>query len=96
MSMTEQLFYGYFEDPRPGAPPEYDPPHDAPCPFCGKAVSPDDVRTHSLMFDSRTYAHRSYFYRTHKSCAEHNKTLPERDRFNSDDFIFCMIARNGD
>lgn len=94
--MAEQIFYGYFEDPSPDAKPEFEPPRDAPCPFCGKPVHADDVRTHNMMYASRGYAHRSYFYRTHKSCAEHNKTLAERERFNSDDFIFCMIARNGD
>jgi hypothetical protein len=94
--MAEQTFYGYFEDAAPDAKPEYDPPHDAPCPFCGKPITPDDVRTPSMMYTSASYAKRSYFYRVHRSCDETNKTLPEAHRFNADDFILCMIAHNGD
>lgn len=86
----QQIFYGYFEDPSPDAKPEYDPPRDAPCPFCGKPVHAGDVQTPSMMYASRSYAQRSYFYRQHKSCSE--KFAP----INMDDFILEMIARNGD
>lgn len=88
----EQIFYGYFEDATPGAKPDYDPPHDGPCLFCGKPITPEDVRTHSLMFASRSYAQRSYFYRTHRTCAE--KFDPAHTSM--DDTILEMIARNGD
>ena len=75
--------------------PDYDPPHDAPCPFCGKPISPDDVRTHSLMFTSASYAKRSYFYRTHRTCDE--KYGPAHELPNGTDHIILeMIARNGD
>lgn len=88
--MAEQIFYGYFESTEPGAKPEYDPPRNAPCPFCGKPIIPNDVQTPSLMYAGESYAKRSYFYRQHKSCAE--KFAP----LNMDDFILEMIARNGD
>lgn len=84
-----QVFYGYFEDT--GETPEYDPPHDAPCPFCGKPVVPGDVRLHSLMYSAGSYAKRSYFYRTHRTCAETDPTHTAMDGF-----ILDMIARNGD
>ena len=55
---------GYFDSP--DGPPTYDPPRDATCPVCLKAVVAPMV-THSLILPGDT---RSYFYRTHKSCAE--------------------------
>lgn len=85
-----QIFYGYHEDPT-GTVPDYDPPHDAPCPFCGNPICADDVRTHNLMFSSQSYAQRSYFYRTHRTCAETDPTHTAMDSF-----ILDMIARNGD
>jgi hypothetical protein len=87
--VSEQIFYGYFEDPA-SAVPDYDPPHDAPCPFCGHPISPDDVRTHSMMYTTPSYAKRSYFYRTHRTCAE-----KETDTA-MDNFVLDMIRRNGD
>lgn len=85
----EQIFYGYNE--KADGPADYDPPHDAPCPFCGKPISPDDVRTHSLMYTAPSYAKRSYFYRTHRTCAETDPTHTAMDGF-----ILDMIQRNGD
>lgn len=85
-----QLFYGYFEDPAATV-PDYEPPRPAPCPFCGKPISPDDVRTHSLMYSAGSYAKRSYFYRTHRTCAENDNT-----GVGMDGFILDMIALNGD
>lgn len=89
--MAEQIFYGYFEDASPDAKPVYDPPLGAPCPFCGKPITIDDVRTHSLMYTAQSYAKRSYFYRTHRSCAVTDATHTARD-----DFILNMIRFNGD
>lgn len=86
----EQIFYGYFENPQDTA-PAYQPPRDAPCPFCGKPVHEDDVRTHNLMYQAKTYARRNYFYRTHRTCAEKDPTHTAMDGF-----ILDMIARNGD
>lgn len=71
--------------------PSYDPPHDAPCLFCGKPVTADDVRTHSLMYAGAIYAKRSYFYRTHRTCAEKDSTHTARDGI-----VLEMIAANGD
>jgi hypothetical protein len=48
--------------------PEFDPPHDAPCLICEKPLSPDDVRTISVM--DAEGAQRSYFYRVHRTCHE--------------------------
>lgn len=90
--MAENQFYGFYDDAsQPVDQPSYDPPHDAPCPFCGHQITPDDVRTHCLMYTAKTYAKRSYFYRTHRTCAEADPTHTAMDGF-----ILDMIARNGD
>lgn len=87
-----QTFYGWFDDAsQPSGRPSYDPQHDAPCPLCGFAITPDDVRTHSLMYQGEQYAKRSYFYRTHRTCAEKDETQTA-----ADGFILDMIRRNGD
>lgn len=90
--MAEQIFYGYFEST--GADPDYSPPHDAPCPYCGKPVHVEDVRTHNIMYSGPSYAKRSYFYRTHKSCDDAHG--PSHKEGGPDHFILDMIARNGD
>lgn len=82
------IFYGWFDDDQDR--PTYEPPRDAPCPFCGTAIHADDVRTHNLIYQGE-YAARSYFYRTHSSCARKDKT-----RIAMDGFILDMIERNGD
>lgn len=83
-------FYGYYDDPdQPMEKPSYDPPHDAPCPYCGRSITPDDVRTHSLMYAGPMYAKRSYFYRTHRTCDEASDK-------GMDGFILDMVERNGD
>jgi hypothetical protein len=86
--MSANQFYGWFDDAN--GDPTYDPPHDAPCPFCGGRIADDDVRTHSLIAPSE-YAARSYFYRTHRTCAETDPTHTAMDGF-----ILGMIKRNGD
>lgn len=86
---TQNAFYGWFDDPKQRE-PTYEPPRDAPCPFCGTAIHAEDVRTHGLMHAGQ-YAARSYFYRTHRSCAENDPTHTAMDGF-----IIEMIARNGD
>lgn len=57
--------YGWF-DADDQVRPAYDPPHDAPCPYCGESLRVDDVRTESFVpaFDAR----RSYFFRMHRTC----------------------------
>ena len=59
--------WGWFDDSDQRE-PSYDPPHDAPCPYCFAPITDDDVRTHSIMAAGPSYAKRSYFYRTHRTC----------------------------
>lgn len=89
---NEQLFYGWFDDSTQTE-PSYSPPLGGPCPLCGRTITliTDDVRTHSLMYQGEQYAKRSYFYRTHRTCAEQDETKTA-----ADGFILDMIARNGD
>jgi hypothetical protein len=82
-------FYGWFDDPRQ-LEPTYEPPRDAPCPFCGLRIHAGDVRTHNLVYP-RDYGARSYFYRTHRTCANRDQT-----HIAMDGFILDMIARAGD
>lgn|ERR1700722_5487396 len=86
-----QLFYGWFDD-ADQTEPSYSPPLGAPCPLCGKKIAPmiGDIRTHSLMYQG-AYAKRSYFYRTHRTCADRDETKTA-----ADGFILDLIARNGD
>ena len=83
-------FYGWFDDATQSA-PSYDPPRNLPCLYCCEALSPDNVRTHSIMY-KHGYANRSYFFRTHRTCDDaansHGRNL--------DDAIFAMIEANGD
>jgi len=90
--MPENSFYGWYDDAsQPVDQPSFEPPRDAPCPFCGKAIHAEDVRTHSLMYQAPEYAKRSYFYRTHRTCAE-----ADESGIGMDGFILDMIKRNGD
>jgi hypothetical protein len=58
---------GYFSSPSPTT-PTYDPTkHDGPCAICRRPLTPNDVRTHSLMAKDGS---NSYFYRTHRTCHE--------------------------
>ncbi len=59
---TGNIFYGWLDDPAQTE-PTYEPPRDAPCPFCGFPVHGEEVSTHSLMYKGQ-YAARSYFYRS--------------------------------
>ena len=87
--MNSNNIYGWFDDPDQSD-PSCEPPRDAPCLFCGSAIYAADVRTHSLMYQGQ-YAARSYFYRTHRTCAEKDPTHAAMDGF-----VMDMIARNGD
>lgn len=89
---TEQVFYGWFDDSDQKE-PTYDPPLGGPCALCGRhmVVMEQAVRTHSLMYRGKVYGKRSYFYRTHQSCAERDPTHTA-----GDGFILDLIARNGD
>jgi hypothetical protein len=89
--MSENQFYGWYDDKtQPVDKPTYDPPHNGPCLMCGNSITADDVRTHSLM-RLGTYATRSYFFRTHRTCSEKSG---EHDVI--DGVVFRMIERNGD
>lgn len=61
--------YGWYSNAcqHPAA-PDHDPPHDAPCPYCGAQLADDDVRTHSFVTREAGPDDRSWFYRTHRSC----------------------------
>lgn len=84
------LFYGWFDDADQKR-PTYDPPHVAPCPFCGKRIyQANNVKTHSLMYQTE-YGPRTYFYRTHKACADQDPTHTAMDGF-----VLDMVKRNGD
>jgi hypothetical protein len=67
VSAMPDFAYGWFDSAGLDAPPAYDPPRDAPCPYCGEPLRPNDVRTHSLMAADGP-RDRSYFYRTHTTC----------------------------
>ena len=62
---------GYFDD-LCQTEPAYDPPHDGPCIVCMKPLTPDTVRTVSLMDGGpgtgRDFPARSWFYRLHRAC----------------------------
>ncbi len=80
--------YGWFDD-LAQTEPSHEPPRDAPCLYCGFQIHEADVRTHNLMF-SHQYAARSYFYRTHRTCAEQDTS-----GVGMDGFVLNMIARSG-
>ena len=84
---SANAIYGWFDD-ADQTDPTYEPPRDAPCLFCGGPVHAEDVRTHSLLRPDE-YAARSYFYRTHRTCADAGSV-------SMDGFVLDMIARNGD
>lgn len=94
----ETMFYGWFDDASQTE-PTYDPGLPAPCPYCGSEITDaEDCRTHCVMAVAPSYAKRSYFYRTHKTCDErHRETHEGNERvIGMDGFILDMIARNGD
>ena len=83
--------YGWFDD-ADQTEASYDPPFDAPCPYCGRPINPpEDVRTTS-MIRSKLYAKRSYFYRMHRTCDDTAKARGET----ADGRIWKMIEANGD
>jgi hypothetical protein len=81
------VIFGWFDDAHQTA-PSHDPPHDSPCLFCGFEIEASDVRTHSLMYRDE-YGARSYFYRTHRTCADRDSSTA------MDGIVLDMIARSG-
>lgn len=61
-------YVGWYDDASQDA-PAYDPPHDGPCIVCNKPLTPDDVRTCSLMWEDRSGG-KSLFYRLHRTCGD--------------------------
>lgn len=54
----------------PFGPPDIDPTPWRPCPICGRDITPDDVRTVSVMaIDAPADTRASLFYRLHRTCA---------------------------
>lgn len=82
--------WGWFDD-SDQIDASYDPPHNAPCPYCFSPIVSSNVRTISLMWAGPHYAKRSYFYRAHRTCCEE-----AGDADNMDGRIFDAIARAGD
>lgn len=72
----------------------YEPPHDAPCPYCFVPINANDVRTVSLMWQSPQYAKRSYFYRAHRTCANAAAEAGKPDEM--DGRILDAIEKAGD
>jgi hypothetical protein len=68
---TVNRIYGWFDD-SDQIDPTCEPPRDAPCLFCGLPIYAADVRTHAILHRGE-YAARSYFYRTHRTCAEKDR-----------------------
>jgi hypothetical protein len=71
--------------------PDYDPPHDAPCPYCGLLIHPGDVRTHAFM--ATEHPTRSYYYRTHATCDE---AAPDNQKQAVFDGVLARIASDGE
>lgn len=65
-ALAASRIFGWFDTPGQTV-PIFDPLLDAPCVYCGRAMTPDDVRTISMLRLGDT---RSYFYRVHRSCDE--------------------------
>lgn len=86
MAITK--LYGWF-DSAEQTEPVYEPPHDAPCLYCQKAITPSDVRTISIMGASPVAGHRSYFYRVHRTCANRHGAKRAQE---IDDLVWSMIA----
>lgn len=84
--MTAKI-YGWFDDANQTE-PAYDPPYDAPCPYCGDPLRSDDVRTESLMMADGPQ--RSYFFRMHRTCDD---AAPENERNAVSSAIFRLIEQ---
>lgn len=84
--------WGWYDDATQVA-PTYEPPRDAPCPYCLAPIVPGDMRTISIMNAGPSYAKRSYFYRAHRTCCE---AATEDQLDDMDGRIFAAIAKTGD
>lgn len=85
--------WGWFDD-ADQTDGSYEPPHDAPCPYCLAPITAADVRTTNLMWASDAYAQRSYFYRMHRTCSDKARADGKPDEM--DGRILDAIAKAGD
>jgi len=89
---TLQKVYGYYDRAdQPIDQPTINPALDGPCLFCGKPLTDEDMRTHSMM--AMDGAQRSFFYRTHRTCHE---SADDKSRNAIDQVVWDSIAHNGD
>jgi hypothetical protein len=91
--MSDKIYGWYDRADQPIDQPTYNPPFDAPCLYCGSALTDSDVRTHSMMAMPDTGPARSYFYRTHRTCDERSKA---RGQPSMDGVVWDAIKHNGD
>lgn len=91
--MVEKI-YGYYDRAdQPVDQPTYNPAFDAPCLFCTKPITEEDIRTHSMMAMPDTAPERAYFYRTHRTCHE---AAPQEQRNQIDRVVWDSIEHNKD
>jgi hypothetical protein len=89
---TQSKIYGYYDRAdQPADQPTVNPPLDAPCLFCGKPLTNDDMRTHSML--AMDGAERSFFYRTHRTCHE---AADDQQRNAIDGVVWDSIVHHGD
>jgi hypothetical protein len=88
MAVATRIYGWYERADQPPDQPTYDPPHDAPCLFCGEAITANDVRTISMMGE---YAERSFFYRVHRTCHER---VGEKKRVEIDSVVWDAIRHH--
>lgn len=87
----KEKIYGWYDRPdQPIEQPTYNPNEHGPCLFCGKSVTDEDMRTHSLM---AMEGKRSYFYRTHRTCHE---AADDPARTAIDRVVWASIDHHGD
>lgn len=87
MSDTRLLCVGYFDDPSQTI-PAFDPGADAGCAICGgHGLTNDNCRTHSIMLPGTG---RSYFYRTHRACADDQDSSEQTEH----EIVEALIARH--
>ena len=92
--MSGNDLYGWYDSPdQPLDQPTYDPPRDAPCPYCGNPLTDDDVRTHSIMAADVATPRRSSFWRTHRTCDENASDGQKQSIF---DGVLYRIENDGE
>ncbi len=86
--MRANPYVGWYESAdQPVDQPSHNPPDDAPCPICLAPITPDDIRTISIM---ESGANKSWFYRAHRTCHEE---LDDELRIALDALVFPFLRR---